>query len=161
MYRLTLTRSSWVAKSIHNLAIAGAVLLGVGTLAACGESKQEKAKAEVCGARSEISKQIAKLQALTLSSTALNEAKASVEVIGKELKKIKGAQSNLEPARKEPVEAAVKTFESEFTAVVTQVGTSLTSSNLKSGAEAAKPQLKAALTKLGNSFTQALGPINC
>jgi hypothetical protein len=161
MYRLALARSSWVVKSGRGLVIAGAVLLSVGALAACGESKQEKAKAEVCAARSEISKQISKLQALTVSSSAVTEAKTSLEVIGKELKKIKGAQSNLEPARKEPVEAAVKTFESEFTAVVTQVGTSLTSSNLTSAAEAAKPQLKAALTKLGNSFTQALGPINC
>ena len=40
MYRLALARSSWVAKSSHNLVVAATVLLSVGALAACGESKQ-------------------------------------------------------------------------------------------------------------------------
>ena len=137
----------------------GALLISM-TLVACGESAQDKAKREVCGARTEISKQITKLQALTPSSSAVNEAKSSLEVISKELKKIKDAQHDLAPARREQVEPATKTFESELKAIASSVAASL-SGGLESALKNAGAQLKSALSKLANSYKQSLAPISC
>lgn len=139
--------------------LLSALLISV-TLVACGESSQDKAKKEVCGARSEISKQITKLQGLTPTTSAVNEAKSSLEVISKELKKIKDAQHNLAPARREQVEPAVKAFESELKTIASSVAASL-SGGLESALKNAGPQLKSAVTKLANSYQQALAPINC
>jgi hypothetical protein len=138
----------------------GAMLISM-TLVACGESSQDKAKKDVCGARTEISKQITKLQGLTPTSNAVNEAKSSLEVIGTELRKIKDAQHNLAPARKEQVEPATKAFESELKVIASSVAASISSGGVESALKGAAPQLKTALSKLANSYKQTLGPINC
>lgn len=139
----------------------GAALLSVSLLAGCGESAQEKAKAEVCSARAEISKEVTKLQGLTLSSSTLNEAKASFEAIGKQLTKIKDAQPNLEPARKEQVKSATETFKSELASIASGVASGLPSGNLESALKAAEPKIKSALSTLAADYHQALGPISC
>ena len=152
----------WMTKTARRkVSILGALLLSVVTFAACGESSQDKAKADVCAARGEISKQITKLQGLTLSSNAVNEAKGSLEVIGKELRKITDAQADLEPARKEQVEAAIKTFEAEVKAVASEVGSSVSSGNLESALKAAGTKLKSALSKLAGAYQQTLAPVDC
>jgi hypothetical protein len=69
-------------------AVAAALLLGALALAACGESAQDKAHAQVCDARKAISEQVTKLQGLTLSSSTVDEAKSGLESIGTELKKM-------------------------------------------------------------------------
>jgi len=141
-----------------------ALLISVLTLAACGESSQEKAMASVCSSRSDISKQITKLQGLTISSSFVTEAKAGVEAIGKDLSNIKSQQPKLEPARKEQVEAATKAFTTEFNAIAASTASSVVGS-LGANAEAAlknsSTQIKAALIKLGNAYKTALGPISC
>jgi Tfp pilus assembly protein PilP len=139
----------------------GALFLSVTVLAGCGESAQEKAKAEVCAARAEISKQVTKLQGLTLSSSTLNEAKASFEAIKKQLEKIKDAQPNLEPARKEQVKSATETFTAELTTIASGVASSVPSGNLESALKTAEPKIKSALSTLATDYHQALGPINC
>jgi Tfp pilus assembly protein PilP len=147
--------------SRRKVSVLSALLLSVVTFAACGESSEDKAKNEVCAARGEISKQITKLQGLTLSSSAVDEAKSGLEVIGKELRKIKDAETDLEPARKEQVEAATKTFEAELKTVASEVGSSLSSGNLESVLKAAGPKIKSALNKLAGAYQQALAPIDC
>ena len=138
-----------------------ALLTGVVALAACGESSQEKAKAEVCGARTEISKQITKLESLTLSSSSLTEAKAGFEEIGKELTKIKDAQSKLDPARKQQVQTATQSFGTELGSIAGGLTSSLGSGNLEAALKNAGPQVKSALEKLSASYKSALAPINC
>ena len=138
-----------------------ALLVGVVTLAACGESSQEKAKAEVCGARTEISKQITKLEGLTLSSSSLTEAKAGFEAIGKELTKIKNAQPKLSPERKQQVQTATESFSKELSTLAGSLASSLGSGNLEAVLKNAGPQVTSALTKLAASYKQALAPINC
>ena len=147
--------------SRRKVSVLGALLLSVVTFAACGESAQDKAKADVCAARGEISKEVTKLQGLTLSSNALAEVKSSLEVIHKELTKIKDAQPDLEPARKEQVEAATKSFETELKTIASEVGSSLPSGNLESALTAAGPKIRPALSKLAGDYRQALGTINC
>jgi hypothetical protein len=147
-------------KNIRKLALVPA-LLGALVFAACGESAQEKAKAQVCGARNEIQQQITKLQGLTFSSNTLNEAKAAFEAIGKELTKIKDAQSGLAPARKEQVQTATSNFETQLSSVAGGVVSSLGSTNLETALKNAEPQLKSALSKLAADYKQSLGPISC
>jgi hypothetical protein len=139
----------------------GALLLSVVALGACGESAAEKAKAEVCSARNEISKQISKLEGLTFSASAIDEAKAGFETIGKELTKIKNAQPKLEASRREQVQSGVKTFESQLSTIASGVASSLTSGNLESALKTAEPKLRAAVSTLAGDFHQALGPVSC
>jgi hypothetical protein len=139
----------------------GALLLCAVALSACGESAQDKAKAEVCGSRSAISKQITKLQGLGISASTLTEAKAGFEVINRELTKIQTAQSKLDPARKQQVQSASENFASQFSSIAGGLVASLGSGNIEAALKNAGPQLKAALNKLSGAYKQALAPINC
>jgi len=141
--------------------MAGAVLLSALALAACGESAEDKAKAEICTARNEISKQVTKLQGLTISSNTGQEVKGSVEAISDQLKKIKNAESDLEPARKEKVQAATKTFETQLKTLASSFAASLSSGAPEAALKAAAPQLKSALSSLAGAYSQALSPVNC
>jgi hypothetical protein len=131
-----------------------ALLLSALVLAGCGESSQEKAKAQVCEARTDISKQVKTLSGLTISTNVLTEAKTGLEAISSDLTKIKDAQPNLEPARKAQIEAATQTFGTQVTSIVTGLVSNPSLSN-------AEKQLKSSLTQFANSFEQALAPINC
>jgi uncharacterized phage infection (PIP) family protein YhgE len=131
-----------------------ALLLSALAFAACGESAEEKATAQVCDARADISKQIATLTSLTISTSAIDEAKAGVEAIGKDLTKIKDAQSDLAPSRKEQVETATQTFQKQLSSTLSGITSGLSLSN-------AEKQLKSALSQLGESYKQTLAPISC
>ena len=141
--------------------VTAALLLSVVALAACGESAQEKAMAQVCSARADISKQVKKLEGLTFSSSTLNEAKAGFEAIGKDLNKIHSEQSALAPARKEQVKTATHAFEQQLAAIAGSLVTSLAAGNIEAELKNAQPQLKAAVSKLAGDYKQALGPISC
>jgi hypothetical protein len=132
------------------------VLLLAGSLAitACGESAQEKAKAEVCSARADISKQINMLTSLTASTISPSAVKTGVEAVANDLTKIKNAQGNLEPARKEQVQAATHTFETQLSSILTGITSNLSLSN-------AEAQFKSALSQLATSYKNTLGPVNC
>jgi Tfp pilus assembly protein PilP len=138
----------------HKLIILVVLLLSVLALASCGESSQEKAKAQVCEARSDISKQVKMLSELTLSLSVLSEAKTGLEAIGKDITKIKDAQPNLEPARKEQVQAATHTFEAQVSAILSELESKPSLSKIET-------QLKSSLTQLAAGYKQALAPLNC
>jgi hypothetical protein len=140
---------------------AAAVLIGVLALAGCGESAQEKAMAQVCSARGDISKQISKLAGLTISTHTVTEAKTGFEAIESDLTKIKDAQPKLASARKEQVMSATQSFEGELSGVALSVIASVGSGNLEAALKTAGPQLKSALSKLAGDYKQSLGPISC
>jgi hypothetical protein len=98
---------------------------------------------------------------LTPSSSAADEAKKSLETISDELKKIRDAQSDLAPARKEQVEAATSRFGADLKAIGLEVAASLPSGNTEAAVAAATPKLKASSEKLAADYRQALGPISC
>jgi hypothetical protein len=131
-----------------------ALVLGAVGFEACGESAEDKAKAQVCDARADISKQISTLAALPISTSVLTEAKAGVEAIGKDLKKIESAEADLQPARKEQVEKATETFQKQLSSTLNGITSGLSLSN-------AETQLKTSLTQLRNSYKQTLAPISC
>jgi Tfp pilus assembly protein PilP len=133
------------------------LLFSATALVACGESAEEKAKAEVCDARNEINSQIAKLQSLTLSTNTANEAKASFEAIGSSLTKIKNGASKLAPSRREQVDDGLKKLEGEASKIVSEVSSNLTVANLEAGLT----KFKSALSAFGANFNQALAPVGC
>lgn len=130
------------------------LLLSALALTSCGESAQEKAKAQVCEARSDISKHVKMLSELTLSLNVLTEAKTGLEAIGKDLTKIKDAQPNLEPARKEQVQTATHTFETQVSSILSELVS-------KPSLSKVEKQLKSSLTQLAGSYEKALAPVNC
>jgi Tfp pilus assembly protein PilP len=131
-----------------------ALALSALALGACGESAEEKAKAQVCSARASISKEVSTLTGLTLSTASVTQVKTGVEAIAGDLKKIKDAQANLAPARKEQVQSATQTFETEVTAIVSGLTSNLSLSN-------AEAKLKSAVSQLAASYKKTLAPINC
>jgi hypothetical protein len=139
---------------VRKASVIAALLLGVLVLAGCGESSQEKAKAQVCTAQSDISKQVKMLGELTLSTNIISQAKTGLEAIGSDLTKIKDAQPDLEPARKEQIETATHTFETQVTSILNGLASNPSLSN-------AEKQLKSSLSQYVKSFEQALAPINC
>jgi len=141
-------------------AIAALFISALG-LAACGESSSEKATKQVCSATSEISKQIKKLETLPISTSFATEAKASVETIGKSIKKIEEAAPNLPAAQKEEIDAANKTFETEIGAISKDVLSATKSSNLEAALKSAEPQIKASLSKLSSDYKKAYEALKC
>jgi hypothetical protein len=131
-----------------------ALLLSALLLTACGESAQEKATAEVCDARADISKQINTLTGVSASVSAPAQMVRAAEAIAGDLTKLRKAEVNLQPARKEQVQAATHTFEKQLSAVLTGLASSLSLSN-------AETQLKSALNKLVTSYKQTLAPLSC
>jgi hypothetical protein len=143
------------------ISATGALLLSALALAACGESSQDKAHAEVCAARKAISEEVTKLQGMTLSSKTVEEAKQGLESIGAELKKIRDAEPDLSPARKEELETATSRFGEELKETALQVASGVRAGTGEAAVEKAKPELKAALETLGKEYQQALGPVSC
>jgi hypothetical protein len=132
------------------------------TLVACGESSQEKAKAQVCSASSEINKQITKLQGLPINSSFPTEAKTSLEAIDKSLTEVKRAAPNLETARKEEVEAGTRAFEAEIATITASVAsTAIKSGNTEAALKAAEPQIKAAEAQLAADYKKAFEALKC
>ena len=132
-----------------------ASLAAVLALAACGgTSKEDKAKTSVCNARADISKQINHLKSLTPTTATIEDVQSSLTAIGSDLSKIKDAQGDLSGDRKQQVQNATKTFESQVKDITSKAVQSLSLSD-------AKEQLTAALQQLSTAFQQTLQPIDC
>ena len=123
-------------------------------VAACGQSSEDKAKSQVCDARADISKNVNELKGLTLSSATVDGVKKNVQAIQDDLGKIKDAQSNLNGARKQQVQAANQQFQAQVKSITQNVVKSL---SLKD----AGTQLTQATTQLADSYRQTLAKVDC
>ncbi len=130
------------------------LVLSALAFAACGESSEEKAKAQVCSARADISKQVDTLTGLTITTGSVNQVKTSIEAIVGDVGKIKDAQGKLSPQRKEQVQSANQTFETEITKIVSGLASNLSLTN-------AEAHLKSAVSELAASYKKTLAPIDC
>jgi uncharacterized phage infection (PIP) family protein YhgE len=121
-------------------------LLAVAALAfaGCGESKEDKAKKQVCSARSDIQKQVNELSNLTAATATTEGVKDSLSSIQSDLNKIADAQSDLNAERKQQVQAANDKFVSEFKSITSQIGQNLSIGNAEAKLQAAAQQLAAA-----------------
>jgi len=124
------------------------------TLAACGQSDEEKAKAKVCDARDDIQTQVHELQNLTLGTATLDKLKSHLTAIREDLQTMVDAQSDLSSSDKQQIEKANDTFRSQMKALAGDVGRSVS-------IEDAAKQLESDLTALGTAYKQAYGPIDC
>src|SRR5688572_5679235 len=101
------------AAHMRRMLVLSAIGLGL-ALAACGESEEDKAKAQVCDARDDIRTEVQKLQDLTLGTATVDKVRASLEAIGKDLEKIADAQGQLSDSDEERVKKANQAFRSEL-----------------------------------------------
>lgn len=123
-------------------------------LAACGQSKEDKARSQVCDARADVRKQVDQLQGLTLSTATIDGVAANLQAIRADLGKIANAQSDLSDERRQQVSTANQAFADQVRAVAQNVGRSLSVAD-------AKTQLKDATTELASTYQQTLGRIDC
>jgi len=130
------------------------LIVSVALVAACGESKQDKAKKTVCNAKSDISDQVKKLQGMTLSTATANDVKNSLNSIKNSLTQIADAQGDLSDARKAEVQKANQQFASEFQNILSTVGSSTSISQAQS-------QLQSALQQLASAYQKSFAQVNC
>ena len=129
--------------------------LGLGlAFAACGQSDEEKAKADVCDARDDIQANVKELQGLTLGTATTDKVRSSLNAIKDDLAKIADAQGELSDGQKQQVQKANEAFKSKVKAVGEDLGQSV------SIEEAAK-QLKGDLAELATTYQRSFAPIDC
>ncbi len=144
------------------VALVATILLVPIGLAACGESSEEKATAQVCSSTKAIRAQLSKLSALSLSSKAPEEIKDAAAVMEKEAAKIKESTPNLPAASKAPVESAQKTLQTDLAALATTLAsTAKASGNTEAVLKQSEPEVKAAVAGLATSYTQAYEALKC
>ena len=133
---------------------AMAALIFALSLAACGESKEDKAQKTVCSARADIKAQVDELKGISVTTATLDGVRANLREIGDGLRKIAGAQGDLTGDRRQAVEKASQTFKSEVAGVTRELATSVSLSD-------GKQQIQAALEGLASSYQAAFAPLDC
>jgi hypothetical protein len=129
--------------------------LGLGlAFAACGQSDEEKAKADVCDARDDIQANVKELQSLTLGTATTDKVRSGLNAIRDDLAKIADAQDQLSEGDRQQVQEANETFKSKVSAVGGDLGKSLS-------IEDAAKQLKSDFADLATTYQQSFGPIGC
>jgi hypothetical protein len=130
------------------------VLAATLAVAACGESKADKAKNTVCDARSDISKQVNELKGMTAATVTVDGVKNSLTAIQNDLQKIADAQGDLNDQRKKQVQDATAKFTSSLQSIAGDLGSSLSAAD-------AKTQLTTALGDLSTAYQQSFAQIDC
>ncbi len=148
--------------AFRRIATVAVLLAGTLGLAACGESSEEKATAQVCSSTKEIQAQIAKLQTLPLSTSSVSEARVSFEAIDKSVGRIKEAAPNLEAARKEEVAAAEREFQTSLAPVAAKVAsTALSSGDVEAELKQDEAPFKDALATLAADYKKIYQELKC
>ena len=131
-------------------------LTGLATLAlaGCGTSAADKARSQVCDARSDIAKQVDTLSGLTVSAATTDQISSSLKAIGDDLKKIANAQGDLSDQRKQEVQQANKAFTDQMSQIASDLGKSLSLSD-------ASQQLTSSLKQLATAYKQTFQRIDC
>ena len=149
-------------KTCRRLAVLAVILSVPIGLAACGESSEEKATAQVCSSTKAIQAQLSKLSSLSVSSKAPEEIKDAAAVMGKEVGKIKESTANLPAASKAPVETAQKALQAELAGLAKiLVSTAKSSGNIEAVLKQSEPEVKTAVVGLAVSYKQAYESLKC
>ena len=122
--------------------------------AGCGQSKSDKAMAQVCSARDSITKQVDNLKNLTITTATTSQVRDSLQAIQKDLQKIGDARKDLSDANRQQVDKANQAFASSVRKTFADVGT-------KTSLQDAATQLKAAFQDLADSYRNTFGQISC
>jgi hypothetical protein len=131
------------------------LLLAAAALGACGgESKETKAKNQVCDARADLSKQVNTLKGLTPSVANVGQVKTSLKAIRDDLGKITSAQGDLKGTRKSQVSAANQEFKSKVQDVAANLGAGVSAGE-------AKTHLSAAFDDLAATYKRTFAKVDC
>jgi hypothetical protein len=122
--------------------------------AACGQSDEEKAKADVCDARDDIQTHVKDLQSLTLGTVTSDKVRSSLTAIKDDLAKIADAQGQLNESQKRQIQKANETFKSKVQALAGDLGKSVS-------IEDAVSQLKADFAALATTYQQSFARFDC
>jgi len=136
------------------LAAAGALALGGCGGGSSSSSKQDDAKAQVCDARADISKQVDTLKGLTVSAATLDQIQTSLKAIDSDLKKIAGAAGDLKGDDKSQLQQANKDF-------ITQINNIASSLVKSTSLSQAQSQAKDALSQLSDAYQQTFAKFSC
>ena len=129
--------------------------LGLGlAFAGCGQSDEEKAKADVCDARDDIQANVKELQNLTLGTATTDKVRSSLNAIKDDLQKIVDAQGDLSDSQKQQVDKANEAFTAKVKALAGDVGRSVS-------IEDAAKQLESDFAELATTYQQSFAPIDC
>jgi len=139
-------------KPIVVVAAAGALALG--GCGGGGSSKQDDAKAQVCDARADISKQVDTLKGINVSTATLSQIQSSLQAIDADLKKISSAAGDLKGDDKSQLQQANK----DFVAQINNIASSLLKSTSLSEAQS---QAKTALSQLSDAYQQTFAKFSC
>ena len=126
----------------------------VALVVGCGESKSDKAMADVCAARADISKHVDQLKSITPSTATTSQITDSLQAIRDDLSKIAAARPDLADDRRQQVDAANTKFESSVRATLLDVGKTVS-------LEDASTQLKNAFDRLAASYKEAFSGVDC
>ena len=129
-------------------------LLAALAVAACGESKEDKAQKQVCDARASISKQVDELKGLTVTTATVSGVRENVSTIRSDLKKITSAQDDLSGDRRAQVKAATDEFVSSVSSIAQGLRSDVSLSEARSRLTQAAQDLRA-------SYADSLGKIDC
>ena len=117
-------------------------------------SPQDQAASDVCAARADIQTQVETLSTIGTGDVTRNDVTSALDAIATNLEKMKAAQANLTPERKQQVQDAVTAFGTQLQAVVRQAVADRSKDDAKAQATDAAASLKTAVT-------ESLQPIEC
>jgi Tfp pilus assembly protein PilP len=123
-------------------------------LGACGTSKEDEAKQQVCDARADIEREVNDLKQQTPSTVTLDAVKQSVQAIGDDLRKMGDAQADLSDERRSEVQKANEAFAAQ----IREIGSTVLRS---SSVEEAQAQLETAVTDLQQTYGATLAKVDC
>ena len=108
----------------------------------------------MCAARADIQAQVETLTSLTAENASNTSVTAALSAITNDLRKIKDAQADLTPERKQQVQDAVTSFGTQLQDIAKQAVAGLASGD-------AETQAKDAAASLKTAVTESLQPIDC
>ena len=123
-------------------------------LAGCGESEEDKARAQVCDARDDIREQVEKLTSLTLTTATTSQVKDSLQAVEDDLSTIADATGELSGELRKDVQAANDEFTTSVKETANRVGRSVS-------IEDAVTQLEQAFQQLAASYRSSFGRLDC
>jgi len=130
------------------------ILMAFAAAGCGGQSKSDKAMAQVCSSRDNITKQVDNLKNLTITSATSSQVSDSLQAIQKDLQNIGDARKDLSDANREQVDKANQAFASSVRKTFAEVGT-------KTSLQDSATQLKTAFQNLADSYRNTFGQINC
>jgi hypothetical protein len=149
-----LDEAGTVVGAMKILLAAGIVIAAISIAACGGQSAQDKAKSQVCSAKSEITKQLDYLSGLTITTATKSGIQNSVKTITDSLSKMKDAAPKLSSGLRSDVEGATEKFSSQVQSVVGEIGSNLSISQ-------AATQLSSAVKQLSADFKQSFTSLSC